>query len=478
MAARQAARDLCHSLHQHHRADGRRVRRASSAADAVVEHHSQAEASKPTTRHDTAATRLACENWDAPLVVTTNVQLFESLFAARTSRCRKLHNLANSVIVLDEAQLLPPEFLQPILDTLRLLVEHYGVTLVLCTATQPVLTDATRFDPRRSLRGLPAPHADRGCSADALFDALDRVAIEWPADLQQPIELADVADAAWRSKTARWPSSTRAATPPNCWPRSTPPPGSERCICRPRCAASIAPTSLPRFACGLRRDTTAATCGPCAWSARSWWKPVSISTSPWSIARWPAWTPLLRPRAAATAKAGCQARAGSVVFVRKVPKPLSALRNGVQATRSTLADAARSSLRPQHFETYFRRYYDSFASRDSKGIVGSLRNDRRHGDEVPHRSGEVPPHRRRRPSQLDRALRQHQRRRARRRAADRALAQQGTATVGCCARCSATRCRCACAYRTVGSSAAISKRCCRGCSFSMIRCCMTAAWAC
>jgi CRISPR-associated endonuclease/helicase Cas3 len=120
--------------------------------DAVVEHHSQADSDASA---ETARSRLACENWDAPLVVTTNVQLFESLFAARTSRCRKLHNIAGSVIVLDEAQLLPPEFLQPILDTLRLLVEHYGVTLLLCTATQPVLTDAKRFDPRQSLRGLP-----------------------------------------------------------------------------------------------------------------------------------------------------------------------------------------------------------------------------------------------------------------------------------------------------------------------------------
>ena len=158
--------------------------------DAVVEHHSQADA--PSDAGETAATRLACENWDAPLIVTTNVQLFESLFAARTSRCRKLHNLINSVIVLDEAQLLPPAFLQPILDALRLLVEHYGVTLLLCTATQPVLTDLKRFDPRRNLRGLPVP-TPIVQERSALFDALDRVAIEWPTDLQQSVDLAAIA---------------------------------------------------------------------------------------------------------------------------------------------------------------------------------------------------------------------------------------------------------------------------------------------
>ncbi len=112
--------------------------------DAVVEHHSQADATDNGST-ETQRSRLACENWDAPLIVTTNVQLFESLFAARTSRCRKLHRLAGSVIVLDEAQLLPPDFLQPILDALQVLVSHSGVTVLLCTATQPALTDTHRF---------------------------------------------------------------------------------------------------------------------------------------------------------------------------------------------------------------------------------------------------------------------------------------------------------------------------------------------
>ena len=111
--------------------------------EVLIEHHSQADAAE---KDETARSRLACENWDAPLVVTTNVQLFESLFAAKTSRCRKLHNLVNSVIVLDEAQQLPPEFLQPILDVLNLLVTHYGVTVVLCTATQPPAKHGTAPD--------------------------------------------------------------------------------------------------------------------------------------------------------------------------------------------------------------------------------------------------------------------------------------------------------------------------------------------
>ncbi|MGC1954391.1 MAG: CRISPR-associated endonuclease Cas3'', partial [Gammaproteobacteria bacterium] len=105
--------------------------------EAVIEHHSNAETEPAKENHKS---RLACENWDAPIVVTTNVQFFESLFAARTSRCRKLHNIVDSVVVLDEAQLLPPEFLQPILDVLNLLTGHYGVSVVLSTATQPALS--------------------------------------------------------------------------------------------------------------------------------------------------------------------------------------------------------------------------------------------------------------------------------------------------------------------------------------------------
>ncbi|WP_418252277.1 CRISPR-associated helicase Cas3' [Gordonibacter urolithinfaciens] len=105
----------------------------------VLEHHANFDFDN--AGEDGGLLRLAAENWDAPVVVTTNVQLFESLFASKTSRCRKLHNIANSVIVLDEAQMLPTKQLLPCVRALAELVHRYGCTVVLCTATQPSLEE-------------------------------------------------------------------------------------------------------------------------------------------------------------------------------------------------------------------------------------------------------------------------------------------------------------------------------------------------
>lgn len=108
----------------------------------VLEHHSGIQ----FDRTDEAAPEdirkaLAAENWDMPVVVTTAVQLFESMFANRSSKCRKLHNLANSVIVFDEAQMLPLPHLRPCVSAMASLVRQFHSTVVLCTATQPSLND-------------------------------------------------------------------------------------------------------------------------------------------------------------------------------------------------------------------------------------------------------------------------------------------------------------------------------------------------
>jgi CRISPR-associated endonuclease/helicase Cas3 len=108
---------------------------------AVLEHHSAAKTTVDNSdaKSVQAKARLATQNWDAPLIVTTTVQLFESLFHNKTSRCRKLHNLVNTVIILDEVQTLPIRLLAPIVNILQELVDRYHVTVVLCTATQPAL---------------------------------------------------------------------------------------------------------------------------------------------------------------------------------------------------------------------------------------------------------------------------------------------------------------------------------------------------
>ena len=116
------------------------VFRAILGDDAVLEHHSNVvydieEESNP----DNIRKARACENWNSPIIVTTAVQFFESLFANRSSKSRKVHNLANSVVVFDEAQMLSIDFLKPCVFAIAQLVQHYGATAVLCTATQPAL---------------------------------------------------------------------------------------------------------------------------------------------------------------------------------------------------------------------------------------------------------------------------------------------------------------------------------------------------
>lgn len=134
----------------------------------VLEHHTALNPDRETPWR-----RLTSENWDAPVVVTTTVQLFESLFACRPSSCRKLHNIARSVIILDEAQAMPVGLLRPILAALRELVVNYGCSVVLCTATQPALAERREFP-----IGLPlGPEREIIRNVPALFDGLRRTRV-------------------------------------------------------------------------------------------------------------------------------------------------------------------------------------------------------------------------------------------------------------------------------------------------------------
>lgn len=136
------------------------VFRAFLGNHAVLESHSQVDYdSLPEEGSEEAGRvaermKLAAENWDAPVVITTNEQFFESLYANKTSRCRKLHNIANSVIILDEAQMMPVDFLKPCLHALEQLVHYYGCTVVLCSATQPELGRYLQKDPTEIMENV------------------------------------------------------------------------------------------------------------------------------------------------------------------------------------------------------------------------------------------------------------------------------------------------------------------------------------
>ena len=108
--------------------------------DQVLEHHSNLAVDETDVSDETALRKkLATENWDFPIIVTTNVQLLESMYASHPSACRKLHNIANSVLLFDEVQTLPGERLQPIVDALRTYQRFFGVSLLFTTASQPTL---------------------------------------------------------------------------------------------------------------------------------------------------------------------------------------------------------------------------------------------------------------------------------------------------------------------------------------------------
>ena len=112
---------------------------------AVLEHHSNlAEDDREGDKY--VHLRLAAENWDAPIIVTTAVQFFESLYSCKSSRCRRLHNIVNSVVIFDEAQCMPSSYLRPIVSAIKELYSFYKVTPLFCTATQPVLTKMKGID--------------------------------------------------------------------------------------------------------------------------------------------------------------------------------------------------------------------------------------------------------------------------------------------------------------------------------------------
>jgi CRISPR-associated endonuclease/helicase Cas3 len=318
--------------------------------DVLIEHHSQADANETD---ETARSRLACENWDAPLIVTTNVQLFESLFAAKTSRVRKLHNLVDSVIILDEAQQLPPEFLQPILSALKLLVAHYGVTVVLCTATQPALTTTSYFDASQNLTGIDSA-TEIIDDPDALYAQLKRVEVTLPADWNVPMSWQDVADQLIAEDCVLVIVNTR---------------GSALDLHALMPAGTL---HLSARMCGAHRSDVIKDIKSRLQAKRKGHDHAPLRVVSTQLVEagvdidFPVvWRAVAGLDAIAQAAGRCNRegamseRGRVVVFVPPVAVPAGMLRKGAQACRSVLASHPNDPMQRPLFATYFRQFYAS-----------------------------------------------------------------------------------------------------------------------
>ncbi|MBD5287715.1 MAG: CRISPR-associated helicase Cas3' [Bacteroides sp.] len=154
-------------------------------AENVIEHHSALNEDKVSEN-----ALLACENWDAPVIVTTNVQLFESMFSNRPSACRKLHSLCNSVVILDEIQSLPLTFLQPIVDGMQTYARLFKTSFLFTTATQPILSGEHKGSSGAKFEGIKVRCVREIVPQDYdLHNRLRRVEIEF---LKEPFSYEDL----------------------------------------------------------------------------------------------------------------------------------------------------------------------------------------------------------------------------------------------------------------------------------------------
>lgn len=329
--------------------------------DVVIEHHSSLDPDR-----ETAKSRLATENWNARVIVTTNVQLFESLFAAKTSRCRKLHNLVNSVIVLDEAQTLPPELLQPCLDTLNLLTKHYGVTVVLCTATQPALTNVASFG--RKLRGLENVREIID-APQALFDALPRVSVELPADFHAREDWDAIAAKIGAGDTALAIVNTRN----DCrelWQRLSRMDGGAIHLSASMCGAHRA----QRIA-DIRSRLDA---GEPVRAVSTQLIEAGVDVDFPVVFRALAGLDSIAQAAGRCNREGRRESGRVVVFIPPKAAPPGQLRRAEQTTISLMDGTSLDPLVPETFERYFRHFYLSEANWDKHDMHGLLVQDAGH----------------------------------------------------------------------------------------------------
>lgn len=335
-------------------------RKALGGRLAVLEHHANLDP-KDTDEES----RVAAENWDAPIVVTTIVQLFESLFGSRRSRSRKVHNIAGSVLVLDEAQLMPPQFLHPITSILTELVRGYGVSVVLSTATQPAL--GPRATSGRQFRGIEGVR-ELMDAPETLWPALDRVEVTWPTDLDERSTWEDIATQILTQRQVLCIVNTRA----DC-----------------RRLTSVLPDDtihLSALMCAEHRSTVIAGIKT-SLAADEPLRVVSTQLVEAGVDidfpvvfRALAGLDSIAQSAGRCNREGRLDRGQVVVFVPPAAAPIGHLRKGEQATRALLAvEGSDAVLTPAGFRRYFDLLYSS-VELDKEGIVAMLTEGAQRGE--------------------------------------------------------------------------------------------------
>lgn len=240
----------------------------------VLEHHSNFE---PDDKDDALANqiKLATENWDYPIIVTTNVRLFESMFANKPFACRKLHNIVNSVIILDEVQTLPTGFLQPIVDSLKTYNKLFNVSILLTTASQPVLSGLIEgCNPKVSFDGIEKV-TEIIPKEYALHDKLRRVKLDF---IQDGKTYDDIAETLTRHRRVLCIVNTRKDAY-EIYSR-LPQEGKTLHLSRNMCAEHIMST-IDEIKAALKRRMTLSSE---LWQ-RNWWRLVLTLISLWYIVR-------------------------------------------------------------------------------------------------------------------------------------------------------------------------------------------------
>ncbi|MCX5819255.1 MAG: CRISPR-associated endonuclease Cas3'' [Deltaproteobacteria bacterium] len=299
----------------------------------VVEHHSNI---APEREKESPTLTLAAENWDAPVIVTTSVQFFESLYAAKPGRCRKLHNLVNSVVILDEAQLLPPELLYPCVEAINRLVSDYDATVVLATATQPALPNLCQT-PREIIPNPPA-----------LYKKLRRTKILFPTEMNLHRD--------WASLAAELV-------------------GQEQVLCivntRPDCHAlwkemPKGTIHLSALMCGAHRSEIIADIkgrlprGEACRAISTQLVEAGVDISFPVVYRALAGLDSINQAAGRCNRNGERPEPGTVkVFIAPKPAPPGLLRKGEDATRELESLPGFTPDRPETFHRYFEKYYSS-----------------------------------------------------------------------------------------------------------------------